>query len=115
MKGFEKICRLSDLPERRGRKFTIEGDTDIAVFKIQGEVFAVSNICPHNKSQVMYDGYVDEELYLSCPVHGWKFSLKTGETPPECRNTLSKLKTYQVVIENGEVWVKPEKKKMWFW
>lgn len=114
MKGFEKDCKLSELPERKGRKFTIGHNTDIAVFKIQNKVYAVSNICPHNQSQYMYDGYVDEDLYLACPIHGWKFNLETGEAPPEFKGVNSRLKTYEVIVENNEVWVKPERKIKWF-
>ncbi len=116
MEGFKKICKVSDLPNRRGRKFTIAEDTDIAVFRVGEKIFAVSNVCPHNQSQVMYDGYVDEDLYLACPIHGWQFHLTTGEVPPECKGLSAKLETYDVKIEDGEIWVEvKEKKKKWFW
>ncbi len=85
MEKFINICKASDLPDnRRGRKFTIDEDTDIAVFKVNSVIYATSNTCPHNQSQVMFDGFVDEDLYLACPVHGWKFHLKTGLVPPDC-------------------------------
>lgn len=116
IENYKKICRISDLPNRRGRKFTIAEDTDIAVFRIGHTVYAVSNICPHNQSQVMYDGYLDENLYLACPIHGWQFHLGTGLVPPECKGLSAKLDTYNVKIENDEVWVEvKEKKKKWFW
>jgi nitrite reductase/ring-hydroxylating ferredoxin subunit len=76
MEGFTKICRVSDLPNKRGKKFTISDDFDIAVFRVADKIYAVSNVCPHNHSEVMYDGYLDEELYLACPIHGWQFHLK---------------------------------------
>ena len=111
---FEKVCKVSDIPEnKRGRKYTIDDNTDIAIFKIEEKIYAVSNICPHNQSQVMYDGRVDEKLFLECPVHGWKFHLVTGETAPECEAISSKLETYKVKIENDEVWVEKKKKKLW--
>jgi NAD(P)H-dependent nitrite reductase small subunit len=114
--NYIKICNTNDLPNRRGRKFTIAEDTDIAVFKVKGEVFAVSNVCPHNHSEVMYDGYIDENLYVACPIHGWQFHLQTGEVPPECKGLSAKLETYNVKIENDEIWVEvKEKKKKWFW
>jgi NAD(P)H-dependent nitrite reductase small subunit len=113
---FIKICRVSDLPNRRGRKFKLTDETDIAVFKVAEKIYAVSNICPHNQSEFMYDGYVDEELYLACPIHGWQFSLESGKVPPGCTGLSAKLETYKVKIENDEVWVEvKEKKKKWFW
>ena len=111
-----KICKVTDLPNRRGRKFTVAEDTDIAVFKVSGKVYAVSNVCPHNHSEVMFDGYIDEDLYLACPIHGWQFHLETGTVPPECKGLSAKLDTYDVRIENDEVWVEvKEKKKKWLW
>jgi nitrite reductase/ring-hydroxylating ferredoxin subunit len=105
MKGYHYVCKLSELPNRRGRKFSLE-EEDIAIFRIGNDVYAVSNICPHNKSQYMYDGYVDEEMYLACPIHGWKYNLLTGEPPFDCGNTTGKLPVYETRIINGEVWVK---------
>jgi NAD(P)H-dependent nitrite reductase small subunit len=114
--NFKKICKVSDLPNRRGRKFTIAEDTDIAVFRVGESVYAVSNTCPHNQTQVMYDGYVDENLYLACPIHGWQFHLGSGKVPAECKGLSATLETYNVKIENNEVWVevKVKKRKWWF-
>lgn len=114
--NYKKICKVSDLPNRRGRKFTIAEDTDIAVFKVNGVIYAVSNVCPHNHSEVMFDGYIDEELYVACPIHGWQFHLQTGEVPVECKGLSAKLETYNVKIEGEDVWVEvKETKKKWFW
>lgn len=114
--NFKKICKLSDLPNRRGRKFTIAEDTDIAIFRIIDKIYAVSNVCPHNQSNVLHDSYLDEALYIACPIHGWQFSLETGKVPPECKGLSATLETYNVKIENEEVWVevKEKKKKWWF-
>jgi NAD(P)H-dependent nitrite reductase small subunit len=115
MGEFIKICNVNALANKRGAKYTLEDD-DIAVFKVGDKVYAVSNICPHNHSQVMYDGFVDENLYLACPIHGWQFHLETGEVPPECTGFSATLETYNVKVENDEVWVETkEKKKKWFW
>jgi NAD(P)H-dependent nitrite reductase small subunit len=109
--NFTKICNVSDLPNKRGRKFILDDDTEIAVFRVYEKVYAVINTCPHNQSHVMYDGYIDEDLYLACPIHGWQFHLETGETPPFCTDLGAKLETFNVKIENGEVWVEAKKKK----
>lgn len=110
---YQKICKLSDLPNKRGRLFTIEDGTEIAVFKVDAKVYAVINTCPHNQSHVMYDGYIDEDLYLACPIHGWQFHLETGETPPHCTDLGAKLEIFDVKIEDGWVWVETKQKKKW--
>jgi NAD(P)H-dependent nitrite reductase small subunit len=114
--NYIKICNVTDLSNRRGKRFSINEDTDIAVFKVNEKIYAVSNVCPHNQSNVMSEGYVDEELFLACPIHGWQFHLGTGEVPADCKGLSAKLETYDVKIENGEIWVEvKERKKKWFW
>jgi len=117
MPSYIKICKLSDLPNKRGRKFQLDEDTEIALFKIEGKAYAVENTCPHNQSHVMDEGYIDENLYLACPIHGWQFHLETGEVPISTEGLSGKLGVYKTKIENGEVWVEKKKKrsKMFDW
>ncbi len=49
LNGFLKICSVKDISDRIGKRFIID-DVDIAVFKIDEEIFVVSNICPHQHS-----------------------------------------------------------------
>ena len=67
------------LQKRIGKRFIID-DVDIAVFKIDEEIFVVSNICPHQHSPLIYDRFVEDECVV-CPAHGWMFKLRTGKTP----------------------------------
>ncbi len=114
MGGFIKICKMSDLPNRRGRKFQFDEDTEIALFNIDGKVYAAENTCPHNQSHVMHEGIVDDKLLLACPIHGWQFDLQTGEVPPNDEGFSGKLRIYNVKIEDGEVWVEKKKQKFKF-
>lgn len=100
IKGYSKICELKDLPEKRGARFFVN-DIDIAVFKIEGEVFAVDNVCPHNRSAIIYDGFVEGKS-VACPAHGWEFDLKTGEL----KSGYKGLKTYPVMIIDSAVYLK---------
>ena len=77
--GFKKICSINDLKEEIGKQIFID-DVEVALFKLKGEVFAVSNICPHQQTHLIYDGYI-EGAKVVCPVHGWMFDLKTGNLP----------------------------------
>lgn len=117
MGEFIKICSAADLPNKRGKKFLLDEDTEIAVFKIEGKAYAVENTCPHNQSHVMDEGFVDENLYLACPIHGWQFHLETGKVPANDEGFSGKLRVFHTKIENGEVWVEKKKKrfKMFDW
>jgi nitrite reductase/ring-hydroxylating ferredoxin subunit len=90
--NFVKLCKVSEIPERKGIRFEIE-DHDIAVFKIDGEIFVISNVCPHNHTSLMFNGHLVGHS-ISCPVHGWKFDLRTGKT----LSNNSNIKTYETKI-----------------
>ena len=98
--GFDFICKLSELKENIGSRFIID-DIEIAVFKIDGNIFAVSNICPHQHTALIYEGIIEDECVV-CPVHGWIFDLKTGNK----KSGRKGLDTYQVEINDGDVFVK---------
>ncbi len=117
MGDFVKICSIGDLPNKHGRKFLLDEDTEIAVFKIDGKAYAVENTCPHNQSHVMDEGFVDENLYLACPIHGWQFHLETGKIPVNDEGFSGRLRVFNTKIENGEVWIEKKKKrfKMFDW
>ena len=106
LEGFHKICKLSGLQEKTGKRFFVD-DVDIAVFKVDGKIYALSNICLHQKAQVIYDGFV-EDGKVTCPVHGWQFELATGKIP----NGVSGLAPYEVKIKKDDVYVKVFKKEL---
>ncbi|HMN25972.1 MAG TPA: nitrite reductase (NAD(P)H) small subunit [Ignavibacteriaceae bacterium] len=103
--GYTKICKLSDLKERQGKRFLIN-DVEIAVFKVENEIYAVNNICPHQHTANIYDGFLEDGCVV-CPAHGWMFNLKTGKQPTGARG----LDTYPVRIENDFVYILVKRKE----
>jgi len=95
--GFTKVCTVSELNENQGKRFLIN-DVDIAVFKVNGEIFVLNNVCPHQHTSVIYDGFIEDGCVV-CPAHGWMFNLKTGLQPTGARG----LDSYQVKIIDDEV------------
>jgi nitrite reductase/ring-hydroxylating ferredoxin subunit len=104
--GFSKVCKVNDLKEKIGRRFFID-DVDVALFKVNEEVYALSNICIHQKAAIIYDGYIENNC-VYCPAHGWMFDLKTGKFP----NGIKGLDSYQVQIIEDNVYVKVFKKEL---
>jgi NAD(P)H-dependent nitrite reductase small subunit len=107
LEGFVKICTLETLNDSEGKRFIVD-DNDIAVFKIGDKVFAVNNVCPHQRSALIYDGFVEDD-FVVCPAHGWKFNLETGKTPSGSGG----LSTHEVGIFENNVYVKLNKQQ-WF-
>lgn len=103
--GYKKICLLNELRNLEGRRFIIDNQ-EVAVFKIDSEIYALSNICPHKLSALIYDGMIEDGCVV-CPVHGWMFNLKTGKRPDGAQG----LDSYHVKLINDEVFIKVLDKK----
>jgi 3-phenylpropionate/trans-cinnamate dioxygenase ferredoxin subunit len=106
MERFFKVCSVDDLTNNSGRRFIVD-DVDVAVFKVEDKIYALSNICPHQHSPLIYDGFLEDGCVV-CPAHGWMFSLETGKTPTGHKG----LNSFEVRVENEEVFVKVFKKIM---
>lgn len=103
---FSFLCELKDLEEKIGKKFIVN-DTEIAVFKLNNEIFAVSNVCPHQQTHLIYDGFIEDE-FVVCPAHGWKFNLKTGKKDSGSNG----LQVYPIKVIDGQVYVKVVPRQM---
>ena len=77
------------------------GDKAIALYRINGDVFATSNICTHEYA-LLSDGYLDGDC-VECPLHAAVFHVPTGEVrdgPTSCA-----LQTYPVRLQDGVIMV----------
>ncbi|HEY7377513.1 MAG TPA: non-heme iron oxygenase ferredoxin subunit [Steroidobacteraceae bacterium] len=80
------------------RIFDID-DTPVAVFNVDGELFAIQDICTHD-GEILTGGPV-EGTEIVCPRHGARFSLRTGEVlaPP----AYEPVRTYGIRVEKGRL------------
>ena len=104
--NFQYLCKLNELNENSGKRFIIS-DVEVAVFKINSEVFALSNICPHQQTNLIYDGFIEDEFVI-CPAHGWKFNLRTGKKDSGNNG----LDSYPIKVFEDIVYIKVHPKKM---
>jgi nitrite reductase/ring-hydroxylating ferredoxin subunit len=77
------------------------GELDVALYNIDGEIYATHNICTHALA-FMSDGWLEGEV-IECPLHGGRFDVKTGNglgAPITCD-----LKVLPVRIEGSSVQV----------
>ena len=92
---------LADVPE--GDVIGVRvGDKEIALYEVEGEVFATDNICTHGHAR-MSDGFLDGRE-IECPLHQGKFDVCSGKAL--CAPLTENLKTYAVRIENLRVMLK---------
>ncbi len=99
-KQWIRICRSIDVVERRGFRVDLDVEHDLALFRVHGTVRCVTNICPHKRIALIFDGYVENGT-VTCPMHAWRFDICTGA------NTSGggALRTYEVIEEGGYVWL----------
>ena len=101
------VCRRSDIPDGRGWPVRV-GELYIAVFVVGGAIRAVENHCRHLANPID-DGHVRRGC-VTCPWHGWKYDLTTGEhltafgRKPGLRTFPARLvgDEVQVAVESGE-------------
>jgi nitrite reductase (NADH) small subunit len=93
-----RLGPLSEIPPGEGREFDIAGQA-IAVFHTRGGdgVYATQAFCPHRQGPLI-DGLIGGTTLL-CPLHAWKFDLKTGEA---LMGTCG-LETYPVRLDGDEI------------
>jgi 3-phenylpropionate/trans-cinnamate dioxygenase ferredoxin subunit len=80
-------------------------DAEIAVFNVDGEFFAIEDVCTHDGGELACGVLVDDAI--ECPRHGARFSLRTGAVlaPP----AYEPIAVFPVRIENGMVQVKDDR------
>jgi len=77
------------------------GDLDVALYNIDGEIYATHNLCTHAQA-LLSEGWLEGEI-IECPLHGGRFEVKTGKglgAPITCDLT-----TLPVRIEAGSIQV----------
>ncbi len=104
-KIFLDVCALDELPRKSGKAIFFDDETQVAIFRIAEELYAVSHICPHQHVPILADGLLDD-LTVTCPLHGWMYSLENGKA----LGGGAKLKTYKVFEEGGRVWLEQPKR-----
>lgn len=93
-----RVAAESDLRDGESRHLKI-GKRDIALFRVGGEFFALSNLCRHAFAPLS-EGFLDGHVVM-CPWHGWRYDVRDGTTDhPD-----ADVRTYPVKVRDGEVYV----------
>jgi nitrite reductase/ring-hydroxylating ferredoxin subunit/multimeric flavodoxin WrbA len=83
---FRYLCTIKELSPGRSRQFTLSNDKgtkkiQIALFNVNGRFYCISNKCQHQGGPLS-EGTLDEEKkVVTCPWHGWKYSIIDGRAP----------------------------------
>lgn len=76
-------------------------DKKICVTKTEEGYFGIHDTCPHAGAQ-LHHGHCNRKGIIGCPLHGYKFDVKTGRSAD---GNNYKLANYQFKIENDILYI----------
>jgi methionine sulfoxide reductase heme-binding subunit len=99
--GFVDVCHVDDIPERRAVMTCLAGER-VAVFRYEGRVSALSNVCQHQNGP-LGEGRIVNDCVV-CPWHGYEYLPESGASPPPF---VERVPTFNVRVVGGRVHVHP--------
>ena len=100
--GFVDVCGVYDIPEKRAVTTCLSGER-VAVFRYDGRISAISNVCQHQNGP-LGEGRIVNNCVV-CPWHGYEYSPETGASPSPFTE---KVPTFAVRVVGGRVLVHPQ-------
>lgn len=101
MSEFVKVAALDEIPVGGSKLVEIE-DIRVALFNLDGEIYAIEDVCTHDGGPLV-EGAIVNGCEVMCPRHGARFDIRTGAALsfPAFEATPS----YAVRVEGNEVWI----------
>jgi sulfoxide reductase heme-binding subunit YedZ len=99
--GFVDVCGVDDIPERRAVITCLAGER-VAVFRYDGKISAISNVCQHQNGP-LGEGQIVNDCVV-CPWHGYEYSPASGAAPAPFTE---KVPTFNLRVVGGRVQVDP--------
>ena len=100
--GFVPVCRPEEIAENRA-KVILVGEENIAIFKYEGKLSAIHNVCKHQNGPLGEGKIIDG--CITCPWHGYQYEPHNGSSPPPFTERVS---TYDLKLLEGMIWVNPQ-------
>lgn len=99
--GWLKVCDVHEIPEDRAKIFSV-GKKRVAIFKYDGKLSAINNVCKHQGGPLGEGKIVDG--CVTCPWHGYQYLAHNGQSPPPFTE---KVATYELRLDNDIIYVNP--------
>jgi 3-phenylpropionate/trans-cinnamate dioxygenase ferredoxin subunit len=99
--NWQRVASHSDVKE--GEAFpTRLGDVQIALYRIDGKLYALDDVCTHAFA-LLSQGFVEGDE-IECPLHQARFEIATGRctAAPADRD----LRSYEVRVDGEDVYVR---------
>jgi len=100
--GFVNACAVEGIPDNCATVVSVARER-IAVFRYNGKISALSNVCRHQNGPLGEGRIIDG--CVTCPWHGYQYVPDTGASPPPFPE---KVATFRTRIVDGRVWLDPK-------
>jgi len=97
-----RVGSVDQIPERRAKVVCIRGQERVAIFRYNGRLSAVTNVCAHQGGPLGEGEVVDG--CITCPWHGYQYDPGNGRSPPPFTEQIA---TYRVRVEGRDVLLDP--------
>lgn len=105
IEGYVRVMSADEIAEGAIVPFEVD-ESERILTKVEGEVYALDGICTHEYAELA-DGEV-EDCTIWCPLHSSGFNVQSGQATN--LPAAIPLTTYDVRIEDGDVYVSLEPK-----
>ena len=95
----KKIAKVNEIPSGKSKLVMVD-DKPVAIFNINGKIFAWDNRCPHRGASLS-DGNISASV-IQCRYHLWKFDVNNACS---ISNPSIKVQTYKIEINNGDIFI----------
>lgn len=102
VKVFEDLQTMDKVFEEKAIRILRIGDQKICIAKQKSSYFAFEALCPHQK-QPLSEGTLNSFNEIICPLHFYRFNLKTGR---EANVLCSDLKVYPITSNEEGVFIR---------
>ncbi|MFG0283538.1 MAG: Rieske 2Fe-2S domain-containing protein [Phycisphaerales bacterium JB039] len=96
-------CAIDDIPEDRAAVICLKGRQRVAIFRHNGAISAISNVCAHQGGPLGEGKIIDG--CVTCPWHGYQYLPHNGQSPPPYTE---KIPTYEVRLRGRRILLNPE-------
>jgi nitrite reductase/ring-hydroxylating ferredoxin subunit len=102
IEGWLKVCDISEIEEDRAKIFTVKNER-VAIFKYDGKLSAIHNVCKHQGGPLGEGKIIDG--CITCPWHGYQYLPSNGQSPPPFTE---KVATYELKLDDQTVFINPK-------
>lgn len=99
--GWQAVCSPEEIEEDRAKIFIVDGRR-VAVFKYEGKLSAIDNVCKHQGGPLGEGKIVDG--CITCPWHGYQYLPGNGQSPPPFTE---KIATYNLKLVDNTAFIHP--------